>query len=108
MTMARKIYEINEFARSCGYFFNAYIDQDFCSNNGYNCRHPQQEETNTNEHTGEEIGSCFAWCCPLAYEADEEDFNNPNIDNNGYDTWEEGSFVIPLQKGEANLSPHTS
>lgn len=96
----RKIYEINEFARGCGYFFNAYIDQDFCGNNGYNCRHPNQEETDTSDCTGKEVENCFAWSCPLACEADEEDFSNPDIDNNGYGEWEEGRFVIPLQQGE--------
>jgi len=87
------IYQINEFANKCGYFYDAETD-NFTCNNGYNCRHPQQEETDTNDETGENVGRCHAWSCPLGYEADEEDFRNPDIDNNGWSEWEEGNFII--------------
>lgn len=94
--MPRKIYEINEFANICGYFYNAEIEKDFNCNNGYNCIHPEQGETDTNKETGEEIGKCYCWSCPLGYEADEEDFANPDIDKNGYDEddFEEMTYII--------------
>ena len=90
----RKIHQINNFANSCGYFYNAYIDGDFACNNGYNCNHPNQEETDINDETGESIGKCYAWSCPLGFEADEEDFTNPEIDQNGYTEWEESEFIV--------------
>ena len=90
----RKIYQINNFANRCGYFYNAYLEENFTCNNGYNCNHPQQEEAETNGDTGKEVGKCYAWSCPLGYEADEEDFNNPEIDQNGYDTWEDCEFIV--------------
>lgn len=79
--MAQKIMPINKFANICGYFYNAYIEKDFSCNNGYNCSHPNQSETDTNEETGEEIGKCYCWSCPMGYEADREDFHNPDIKN---------------------------
>lgn len=90
----RTIYQINSFANTCGYFYNAEMEEDFNCNNGYNCKHPQQEETETNEETGKEVGKCYAWSCPLGYEAGEEDFTNPEIDQNGYSEYEENEFIV--------------
>jgi len=90
----RKIHQINNFANVCGYFFNAYMSENFECNNGYNCKHPQQEETDTNEATGKEIGKCYAWSCPLGYEAGEDDFTDIEIDQNGYTEWEESEFIV--------------
>lgn len=91
----RKIHQINNFANSCGYFYNAEIEDDnFSCNNGYNCKHPEQGETDINEQTGKEIGKCYAWSCPLGVEADQEDFDDPEIDNDGFDEWEEGEFIV--------------
>lgn len=87
-----KIMPINDFANRCGYFYNAYIEKNITCNNGYNCRHPEQG--GTWDFDGETIGCCYAWSCPLAYEADEEDFADDDIDNDGYETWEEGEFVV--------------
>lgn len=84
----KTIYQINEFANICGYFYNAYLEKDITANNGYNCRHKDCGE----EHEG--VGCCFAWSCPMGFEADEEDFANPEIDKNGYTEHEEGEFII--------------
>lgn len=43
--MAKTIEGINEFANRCGYFYNACIEKDITANNGYNCKHPGQGET---------------------------------------------------------------
>ena len=88
------IHQINIFAKQCGYFYNACMEEDFNCNNGYNCKHPQQEETDTNEETGKEVGKCYAWSCPLGYEADQEDFDNPDIDNDGYTEWQDCEFIV--------------
>jgi uncharacterized protein YfaQ (DUF2300 family) len=90
--MARKIEHLNVFANRCGYFYNAYLEKDVSINNGYNCNHPDQEEIETTED-GEKIGRCFCWSCPLGYEPDEEDFQNPEIDNQGY-TYEKCEFIV--------------
>ena len=84
--------KINKFANQCGYFYNAHIEKGITVNNGYNCRHPEQEETETVD--GQEIGRCHCFSCPLGYEADEEDFQNPEIDNNGYEADEEEQFIV--------------
>ncbi|NMB10332.1 MAG: hypothetical protein GX982_06540 [Tissierellia bacterium] len=96
--MKKKIYEINEFANMCGYFYNAFLEKNFSSNNGYNCSHPGQEETDINEETGEEIGKCYCWSCPLGFEAEIEDFKDEEIDNNGYDEecYEEMTYIVVL------------
>lgn len=90
----RTIYQINNFANQCGYFYNAYLEDDYICNNGYNCNHPLQEECDINEETGEKVGKCFAWSCPLGSEADQEDFDDPDIDNNGYTEWEDCEFIV--------------
>lgn len=86
------IMTINNLASMCGYFFNAEMDQDcdFSPNNGYNCRHPEQEEN----YSG--IGCCFQWSCPLAnvVPADEEDCKKYGLD------YEESEFVLVYQKGQ--------
>lgn len=63
------IMPLNTFANRCGYFFNHAYDHpsDPDVNNGYNCSHPEQDETG--DCNGKEIGCCFASSCPLAYPA---------------------------------------
>ena len=39
------IMELNDFANHCGYFFNACMQDGIIANNGYNCSHPDQDET---------------------------------------------------------------
>jgi len=77
-----KIFSIDSLVRQCGYFYCGEV------NNGYNCTHPKQEEKQNGE------GCCYAWSCPLGYEADEEDFGNSEIDNDGYTECIEGEFVV--------------
>ena len=51
-------------------------------NNGYNCRHPKQEEKQNG------VGCCFQWSCPLAIPADEEDCEKYGCE------YEESEFVL--------------
>jgi len=69
--------ELNHFANLCGYFHNAYLTDGITLNNGYNCRHPKQEERE--EIDGKHIGACYSWSCPLGYPPDAEDLVNYNI-----------------------------
>lgn len=86
------IMTINELANVCGYFYNAEFDPEApCTpNNGYNCRHPQQEE----EEDG--VGCCFQWSCPLEniIPADEEDCKKYGIE------YEDGEFVLVYEKSQ--------
>lgn len=90
--MARKIEQINDFANRCGYFYNAYIEKNISCNNGYNCNHPEQD--NNEIIDGQAIGNCYCWSCPLGYEADKEDFQNPEIDKNGWEDYEDNEFIV--------------
>lgn len=67
------IMDINSFANRCGYFHNAFLTDNISYNNGYNCRHPLQEETFEDEDSGKCIGGCFSWSCPLGYPPDTEE-----------------------------------
>lgn len=87
----KKIVPINEFANKCNYFTNEYLKNDIDINNGYNCDHTDQEEYEIVD--GKKIGKCFAWSCPLCSYANEESFNDKNINNNCYE-YEENEFVI--------------
>ena len=95
MRIMRKVYDINDFANECGYFYNAYLKNDVDVNNGYNCSHPDCEEK------VDGVGCCFAWGCPLGYEADQDDLDNQEIDNNGFTECEEGQLII--QNTQVNL-----
>lgn len=70
---------LDAFVRHCGCFQNAEekIPGLLCApNNGYNCTHEDQEETETAEvEDGEdvEIGCCHAYSCPLGYCPDNSD-----------------------------------
>lgn len=84
------IMTINALANTCGYFYNAEFDRD-CElqpNNGYNCRHPYQEEICGG------VGCCYQWSCPLEniVPADEEDCEKYGLD------YEEGEFVLVYRK----------
>jgi len=82
----RKIYELNEFANRCGFFVNAVLSEEqFDCNNGYNCKHPEQEEFEINPDTGNIVGKCYGWSCPLGYEPDVADFKNDEIYKGCYD-----------------------
>ncbi|PYG88471.1 hypothetical protein LY28_01320 [Ruminiclostridium sufflavum DSM 19573] len=49
--------------KDCSYFYSAYLERGILTNSGYNCRHPKQEETVTEE--GQKVGNCYSWSCPL-------------------------------------------
>ena len=51
---------IDDLARHCGLFCDSEL------NNGYGCNSKSKEKA--------EPGQCFAWDCPIAYEADKKDF----------------------------------
>ncbi len=96
----RETMHINQLANRCGYFFNTYLDTEgFTSNNGYNCKHPEQQETDINPETGHEIGKCYAWSCPLAVVAYDEDEPDDDID---YDDVivqiSEDGEIVPVDK----------
>lgn len=91
---------INNLANMCGYFYNANFDPEApCTpNNGYNCRHPEQEE----EQQG--VGCCFQWSCPLQniIPADEEDCEKYGVEH------EENEFVLVYRwGGETGASNET-
>ncbi len=108
MNKINVLMSLNDLANTCGYFFNAELtpldpnDETFypgkqpSPNNGYNCRHSQQEEV----HDG--IGCCYGWSCPLenAFEADEED-----CDKFGYE-YEKGAYML-VEIEESEFDPHT-
>jgi len=73
----KEIMEINNLAHICGYF-----ESKTGVNNGYGCKHPNQQESEETEVDEEikECGKCFAFSCPLAYQADYEDCKE--IDSN--------------------------
>ena len=90
----RKIYQINEFANKCGYFYNGYLKEGATNNNGYNCSHPKQESFEIDDKTKIKTGNCYCFSCPLGCEADEEDFNDEEIDNNGWEAGDEEEFIV--------------
>ncbi|MEG1609501.1 MAG: hypothetical protein RR348_06495 [Clostridia bacterium] len=87
------IYSFDEFADNCKYF---YCDEDaeIYVNNGYNCKHPAQEEISNN------VGCCYRHSCPLCYPIDEEDFENPKNNKNGFTEFEENDLVMILGEEE--------
>jgi len=89
--MDKKIESINVFANECGFFYNAFLEKEISVNNGYNCNHSEQTENES--VNGEIIGRCHCYSCPLGYEADEEDFENIEIDNQGYE-YEEMQYIV--------------
>jgi hypothetical protein len=89
----KKIVSIDEFTKECPYFYNSGTSV----NNGYNCAHPEcgDHDTTDAEYVKDaKIGRCHTFTCPLAPEADEEDFTNDEIDKNEWTEYEEGNFFI--------------
>lgn len=66
------IMELNDFANHCGYVFNACMQDGIIANNGYNCSHPDQDET-VEDDSGESVGCCHCWSCPLGYPPNAKD-----------------------------------
>lgn len=82
--MKKTVLHIDEFEGQCGY---SYKHEPFC-NGGHNCRHPEAAKETVN---GEEVGYCYAFSCPLAPCADEEDFKDAGEDP---DQYEEDMYVV--------------
>lgn len=79
--MSKEILHIDDFEAKCGY---SYRDENYC-NGGHNCKHPEAPQENG-------IGYCYAFSCPIAVCADEEDFIN---NGKSLEDYEEDMFVIP-------------
>ena len=88
----RRAVLFDTFAFQCPHF-NAEAD-DW---NGYGCDHPKQEEVN---ESGQ--GGCLCFSCPLGYEADQEDLENPVVDWDGLCSYgeinESEYLIIPIDK----------
>lgn len=82
--MQKRVMHIDEFEGQCGY---SYRHEPFC-NGGHNCRHPEAAKETVD---GEEVGYCYAFSCPLAPCADEEDFKDTGEDLAEY---EEDMYVV--------------
>ena len=68
MTFKRKAVPFDTFVGGCNYF-----DSNSDVNNGYGCTHPEQEEKQKGK------GCCFCFSCPLGTPADEESFEEPEL-----------------------------
>ncbi|TET97713.1 MAG: hypothetical protein E3J23_08525 [Candidatus Stahlbacteria bacterium] len=69
-----KIIHIDQFTTMCGFFNSDTLEV----NNGYNCNHPDCEET---QIIGDkEIGKCYSFSCPLAPEVDHQDLKEHDKD----------------------------
>lgn len=90
--MIKIIKSIDEMIKECGYFYCSDVSVNV--NNGYNHSYPKQEEYEIVD--GVKVGKCYCWSCPLACEADKEDFKNSEIDKNGWDIndYEEMAFLV--------------
>lgn len=87
MTFKREAVLFDMFVGGCNYF-----DSNSDVNNGYGCTHPEQEEKQKGK------GCCFCFSCPLGTPADEESFEEPDIDWNGTekeDVGEDDYIIIP-------------
>jgi hypothetical protein len=80
-----EIMHIDILKERCGYF-NSDVPE---VNNGYNCSHPDCEESEM--HEGVEVGKCYAFACPLFPEADHEDLREHN--KNLYEEYKNDSEV---------------
>lgn len=91
--MKRKAVIFDDFAHVC-----PYSTAQYDVNNGYGCKHPDQEETDPDKD-GIERGKCYCWSCPLGYELDMDDLNNPNVDMDGATMGDfvdaNGNFIEP-------------
>lgn len=95
MTFKRKAVPFDTFVGGCNYF-----DSNSDVNNGYGCTHPEQEEKQKGK------GCCFCFSCPLGTPADEESFEEPDIDWNGTekeDVGEDDYIIIPSYCENQNL-----
>ncbi len=91
--MTRDIWHIDHVTEACGYFTS-----DTTVNNGYGCRHPEQEdiadeyaEPGKPPPSPPKCGRCFPFTCPLGSELnpseepeDAEEFRNLDMDPEDY------------------------
>lgn len=87
----KKVMQIDEFEGQCGY---SYRHEPFC-NGGHNCRHPEAAKEVVK---GEEVGFCYAFSCPLAPCADEQDFEEAG---ENLEEYEEDMYVVLFEEGDA-------
>lgn len=85
--MTKKIVHIDDFESVCGY---SYRHEPFC-NGGHNCRHPDSAKEDG-------VGYCYAFQCPLAPTADEDDFADAGIDA---EEFEEDMYVVLYEEDKA-------
>lgn len=90
------ILELNDLANRCGYFHNAYLTDGVALNNGYNCRHPAQEETE--EISGRIYGCCYRFSCPLAYQADISDLIKYGVVDAGTEDTDDDYMIVSDEK----------
>lgn len=90
MKALRKAVPFDTFAGQCKYF-----DCSSDVNNGYGSNHPAQEEKQNGK------GCCFCFSCPLGVPADEESFDEADIDWNGTekeDVGEDDYIIVPIEQ----------
>lgn len=95
MIFKRKAVPFDTFVGGCNYF-----DGNSDVNNGYGCTHPEQEEKQKGK------GCCFCFSCPLGTPADEESFEEPDINWNGTekeDVGEDDYIIISSNCENQNL-----
>lgn len=95
-----KIIHIDEMVEICGFFTT-----ETTVNNGYGCKHPNQEETDVDFRTDKKHGKCYCWSCPLANEADLQDMKK--LDQELYDDWKDEEYDPTEMGGEYMIVDET-
>ncbi len=93
-----KIIHLDELVDICGYFTS-----NTSVNNGYGCKHKDQEEIDTCSYINKPHGKCYSWSCPLANEADLQDMKNHNMDL--YNDWKDEKYDPSEMGGQYMLVP---
>jgi hypothetical protein len=70
-----RLITIDHLCDECGFFTS-----DTTVNNGYGCKHPDQEEKGYCDEQKKEVGCCYSWSCPLATEATLSEMKEHDID----------------------------
>lgn len=98
--MARDIWNIDHVTEACGYFTS-----DTTVNNGYGCRHPEQEDVEDERveprrppRDPPKCGRCFAFTCPLGSELNpsEEEEDRAEFTARGMDpaSFSDGEWML--------------
>ena len=77
----KRLVSIYDLVQECGLFFSGE------ENGGYGCKSKSQDKGYP--------GCCYAFDCPLAYEADKEDLKKYG---KGFDYYEEGEWVVQYRE----------